>query len=75
MKISKAINPEPLRASGYDPLGDQLDRITKCLDHLAKNGVDIGEFGLAQVAHSEQIKQRFPKETALSIIVEPSDGT
>ncbi|WDE11338.1 hypothetical protein [Thalassomonas haliotis] len=66
MKISKAINPEPLRAEGYDPLGDQLDRITKCLSHLAQNGVDIGEFGLAQVAHSEQVKQRFPKKTVFN---------
>ena len=66
MKISKAIAPEPLRAAGYDPLGDQLDRITKCLSYLAQNGVDIGEFGLAQVSHSEQIKLRFPKKTALN---------
>lgn len=50
-----------VRGESYDPISDQLDRITKALAHLKDCGVDIGEDGDRQVDHCQSVKSRFPK--------------
>ena len=50
-----------LRRPEYDPVGDQLDNITKSLKFLMKSGVKIGEFGEAQVKMSQTVKDKYPK--------------
>lgn len=49
------------RREEYDPIPEQLDRITKALAHLKDCGVDIGEDGDRQVDHCQSVKSRFPK--------------
>lgn len=49
------------RREQYDPIPEQLDRITKALAHLKDCGVDIGEDGDRQVDHCQSVKSRFPK--------------
>lgn len=48
------------RREAYDPIPEQLDRITKALAHLHAQGIDIGEHGLEQVERCRAVKNRFP---------------
>lgn len=48
------------RREQYDPIPEQLDRITKALAHLHAQGIDIGEHGLEQVERCQAVKSRFP---------------
>lgn len=48
------------RREAYDPLPEQLDRVTKALAHLHAQGIDIGEHGLEQVERCLAVKSRFP---------------
>lgn len=48
------------RRDAYDPLAEQVGRITKALAKLAADGIDIGEHGAEQVNHCRDIKERFP---------------
>lgn len=48
------------RREAYDPLPEQLDRVTKALAHLHAQGIDIGEHGLEQVERCRAVKNRFP---------------
>lgn len=50
------------RRQSYDPVGDQLDRITKALKFLKDHNVDIGPDGDAQVTSSLAVKTKFPKK-------------
>lgn len=61
MRIVKKIDARKKRGENYDPIGDQLDRVTKALAYLSEQGVDIGEDGLAQVNHVNEIKSKFKK--------------
>lgn len=63
MKISKKIDPKGLRAEAYDPIGDQLDRITKTFAYLAEQGIDIGKEGMEQVESSIKVKAKFAKKS------------
>lgn len=49
------------RRDAYDPLPEQLDRITKALAALREAGIDIGHDGDEQVNHCHNVKNRFPK--------------
>lgn len=49
------------RAEEYDPIPDQLDRVTKVLKYLSANGVDIGPDGTDQVTMSDAVKAAHPK--------------
>lgn len=49
------------RAKEYDPIGDQLDRITKCLSNLKEAGVAIGPEGEEQITRVELVKAKYPK--------------
>lgn len=49
------------RREAYDPLPEQLDRITKALAYLKAAGVDIGEAGIEQVEHCQAVKAKYPK--------------
>lgn len=49
------------RREAYDPLPEQLDRITKALAALREAGIDIGHDGDEQVNHCHNVKNRFPK--------------
>lgn len=49
------------RRESYDPVPEQLDRITKALGVLHAAGIDIGEAGLAQVEHCMAVKAKYPK--------------
>lgn len=49
------------RRGAYDPVPEQLDRITKALAYLEAHGVDIGEAGKVQVARCRAVKEMFPK--------------
>lgn len=49
------------RRERYDPVPEQLDRITKALAYLHESGVDIGEDGRMQVDHCQGIKAMYPK--------------
>ena len=49
------------RAKAYEPVGEQLDRITKSLAFLKSQGVEIGPEGQAQVSMSDSVKGKFPK--------------
>lgn len=51
------------RRDAYDPLPEQLDRITKALGFLRAAGVDIGEDGNQQVEHCQSVKAAFPKSS------------
>jgi hypothetical protein len=53
--------PDVARAAHYDPLPEQIGRITKALAHLSAAGVDIGPDGLTQVDRAQAVKIRFPK--------------
>lgn len=48
------------RREAYDPLPEQLDRITKALAYLQDHGIDIGDHGREQVAHCLAVKNEFP---------------
>lgn len=48
------------RREAYDPLPEQIDRITKALAHLQAQGIDIGAAGREQVAHCASIKRSYP---------------
>lgn len=48
------------RREHYDPIPDQLDRVTKALAYLSEQGVDIGEHGRQQVERCQAVKSRFP---------------
>lgn len=50
------------RREAYDPLPEQIDRITKALAHLQAQGIDIGAAGREQVAHCASIKQSYPPQ-------------
>lgn len=50
------------RQTAYDPIGDQLDRITKALEYLKNKGIDIGPDGIAQVTMVNEVKAEFPKQ-------------
>lgn len=52
---------QSLRANAYDPIGDQLDRITKALAYLADQGIDISLAGKEQVKMAQDIKEKYPK--------------
>lgn len=49
------------RRQSYDPLPEQIDRITKALAYLKAAGVDIGEAGIEQVEHCQAVKAKYPK--------------
>lgn len=49
------------RRDAYDPIPDQLDRVTATLEKLAADGVDIGEAGREQVQSWRGVKTKFPK--------------
>lgn len=49
------------RRDAYDPLPDQLDRVTAALERLADQGVDIGKDGREQVTRWRAVKRRYPK--------------
>jgi hypothetical protein len=59
LKITKKINHIKLRQSAYDDLVTQIERISKALDHLHTNGVDIGEDGREQINHIRDVKSKF----------------
>lgn len=50
------------RKAEYPEVGEQLDNITKCLDFLRTNGLDMGEFGDLLVDTNLAVKIKFPKE-------------
>lgn len=49
------------RAADYEPIGDQLDRITKVFKRLKEAGVDIGPEGEAQINMVDAVKAKHPK--------------
>lgn len=49
------------RRAAYDPIPDQLDRLTATLERLSDQGVDIGKDGREQVTRWRSVKRRFPK--------------
>lgn len=49
------------RREAYDPVGEQLDRLTAALEYLADQGIDIGREGREQVTRVRSVKRRFPK--------------
>lgn len=49
------------RREAYDPIPEQLDRLTATLERLADQGVDIGKDGREQVTRWRAVKRRFPK--------------
>lgn len=57
----EADNYARLRAPLYDPMSEQIDRITKTLAYLKEQGIDIGTHGVEQVDASLSVKERFPK--------------
>jgi len=62
LKINKPINYAPLRAAAYDPIYEQVERLTAALAYLQDSGVDIGPDGRAQIAHRQEVKANNPKE-------------
>ena len=52
------------RASHYDPLAEQIGRVTKALAHLAGAGIDIGGDGIDQINRVAAVKAKFPKVVA-----------
>jgi len=51
-----------LREREYPTLGDQLDNITKALQYLKENGVDIGPDGIMQVNACVAVKEKYPED-------------
>lgn len=49
------------RRAAYDPIPDQLDRLTATLERLSDQGVDIGKDGREQVTRWRAVKRRYPK--------------
>lgn len=62
LKIQDSLDVQKLRKKEYDTNGEQLDRITKALAYLSKNGVDIGDAGREQVEHCNAVKNKFKKK-------------
>ena len=58
----KQIEYVQARRASYDPVGEQLGRITKALKYLQDKGVEIGPQGVEQIEHVEEVKARFPKK-------------
>lgn len=49
------------RKQKYDPIPDQVERLTKALDFLQKSGVDIGPDGEEQVTRFNAVRAEYPK--------------
>lgn len=61
VKFKASVLYQEKRAKEYDPVGEQLDRVTKALKYLKAAGVDIGPDGSAQVERVDSVKQKYPK--------------
>lgn len=52
---------EKQRIKAFGCLQEQINRLTKCLNHLAKNGLDLGVEGAAQCNLLKKVDADLPK--------------
>lgn len=63
MKIKHNEPYEPLRASAYMSMGEQMDAIYKGFKALREQGIPLPQETLDWLTHIEQVKSTFTKPT------------
>ncbi len=63
MKIKHNEPYEPLRASAYMSIGEQMDAIYKGFKAIQQQGIKLPKETLDWIAHIEQVKLTFTKPT------------
>lgn len=61
MIVRPKLDHAKFRRKNYMPIEDQIDAIVKCIEHLAKQGIDVGADIAPIIEHRQAVKNKFPK--------------